>query len=107
MADGFDEITDDVVRLSDEMYVMSEVIEFWEAMGELFEDAGPYAEELIPAGDRLLVLGTWRATVRRTGARVESRFAQVLGWRDGKLAEFRNHMDTAKVLQALEGPDGP
>lgn len=84
----------------------SEVIDFWEAMGELFEGAHPDPEEFIPAGDRLIVLGTWRARVKATGDLVEARFAHVNGYRDGKLVSFRNYIDTAKVLQALEGQPG-
>lgn len=51
--------------------------------------------------DRLIVLGTWRATARATGARVDVPFAHVLRYRDGKVVYFRNYLDTATALQAL------
>jgi ketosteroid isomerase-like protein len=83
-----------------------EVIAFWEAMAELFEEAGPHPEEFIPAGDRLIILGTWRARVKATGDPVEARFAHVNGYRDGKLVSFRNYIDSAKIVQALEAGPG-
>jgi ketosteroid isomerase-like protein len=83
------------------------VLEFVDNMGRLWEDAYPEAEEFLPAGDKLVVLGTWRARARSTGVRVEVPFAHVSQYRDGKLVYFRNYIDAAKVLQSLEeAPSG-
>jgi hypothetical protein len=81
-----------------------EVVEFLEAVGGLWEDAYPEPEEFLPAGDKLVVLGTWRARARSTGVRVEVPFAHVHQFRDGNLVYFRNYTDAAKALQALEEP---
>jgi ketosteroid isomerase-like protein len=137
--DGFDQITDDHVRGSEESYGLfrdgdlrffdglhpdvewwmpetipnggvhrgeAGVVDFLESMGELFEEAYPDPEEFIPAGDRLIVVGTWRARVKATGEQVEARFAQIHGYRDGKLASFKNYIDSAKIVQALEARPG-
>jgi ketosteroid isomerase-like protein len=136
---GFDQITEDVVRQSEETYRMfrdgdlgffdrldpdvewwmpetvphggshhgeAGVVDLLEGMGELFEDAYPDPEEFIPAGDRLVVLGTWRARARATGNQVEAPFAHLLFFRDGRLLSFRNYIDSARVVQALEASPG-
>ena len=78
------------------------VLEFMEAVDKPFEGATPDAEEFLQAGDRLIVLGTWRGTARATGVLVEVPFAHVQQFRHGKIAYFHNYIDTAKVLQSLE-----
>jgi hypothetical protein len=84
-----------------------EVLGFLDTMSGLFEDAYPEPEEFLPAGDKLVVLGTWRARARSTGIRVEVPFAHVSQFRDGKLVYFRNYLDAAKALQSLEeAPSG-
>lgn len=79
------------------------VLEFFETMSGLWEDAHPEPEEFLAAGDKLVVLGTWRAKARLTGVRVEIPFAHVHQFRAGKLVYFRNYIDAAKALQSLEG----
>jgi len=84
-----------------------EVVEFLDTMSGLWEDAYPEPEEFLPAGDKLIVLGTWRARARSTGVRVEVPFAHVHQFREGKLVYFRNYIDAAKALQSLEeAPSG-
>ena len=84
-----------------------EVLEFLDTMSGLWDDAYPEPEEFLPAGDKLVVLGSWRARARSTGVRVEVPFAHVQQFRDGKLVYFRNYLDAAKALRALEeGPSG-
>ena len=80
-----------------------EVLEFLDRTSQLW-DAHPDPGEFLPAGDRVLVLGTWRGVARATGVRVEIAFAHVLAYRDGKLVQFHNYLDAAKALQSLEPP---
>jgi ketosteroid isomerase-like protein len=87
-----------------------EAIEFWNTMGELFEDAHPEPEEFIRDGDRLVVLGHFKGRSRATGEAVAIRFAHVLGLTSahGPVSEQRNTSfeliaDTAAVLSALGG----
>ena len=95
----------DTFRKGGDLHGVSEVIDHLEAINEDFE-GHPEPEEFIPAGDRVLVLGTWRGRARQTGVQVEARFAHLGRWRDGRLVDFSNYIDSAKVLRALEGPRG-
>jgi uncharacterized protein len=84
-----------------------EVLAFLDTTSKLWEDAYPEPEEFLPAGDTLVVLGTWRARARATGVLVEVPFAHVHQFRDGKLVYFRNYIDAAKALRSLEAaPSG-
>jgi uncharacterized protein len=83
------------------LHGLAEVIGFLEASGELFEGGFPDPEEFISAGDKLVVLGTWRGRARSTGVTVEAPFAHVGEFRDRKLVRFRNYIDSGKILQAL------
>ncbi len=94
----------DAIPGGGDLHGLPEVIPHLEAIGALFENAYPEPEEFLPAGDSLVVLGTWRAQVRATGAPVEARFAHVGQWRDGKVVSIRNYIDSAKVLGSLETP---
>ena len=77
-------------------------LEFFAGIAELFEDPAPDPEEFLAANDKLIVLGTWRGTARSTGTRVEIPFAHVWQARDGKWVYFRNYLDAARALRALE-----
>jgi ketosteroid isomerase-like protein len=81
-----------------------EVLAFFETVSGLWENPRPEPEEFLAAGDKLVVLGTWRAQARSTGVDVELPFAHVQQFRAGKVVYFRNYIDAAKVLQSLEGP---
>jgi ketosteroid isomerase-like protein len=80
------------------------VLEFWDGIGKLWEDSYPDPEEFLPAGDALIVRGTWRARARSTGLRGDSPFVHVMRFRDGKLASIHQYLDTAKILQSLNDP---
>lgn len=82
----------------------AEVLAFFENVADLWEDPVPEAEEFLAAGDKLVVLGTWRARAKSTGVDVELPFAHVQQFRNGKLVYFRNYTDAAKALQSLEDP---
>ena len=85
-----------------------EALEFWNNIGELFEDPHPEPEEFIRDGDRLVVLGAFQGRARATGKQISARFAHVLGLSSstGPLNEHRFTsleliIDTAAVLAAL------
>jgi ketosteroid isomerase-like protein len=58
-----------------------EVLAFFETVSGLWEDARPEPEEFLAAGDKLVVLGRWRARARSTGLDVELPFAHVQQFR--------------------------
>lgn len=60
------------------------------------------AREFIAEGDRVVALGTYSGRFKKTGRSFSAAFAHVWTVRDGKLARFDMHTDTAKVLEAVK-----
>jgi uncharacterized protein len=60
------------------------------------------AHEFIAEGDRVVSLGTYSGTSKKTGRSFSAAFAHVWTVRGNKLARFDMHTDTAKVLEALK-----
>ena len=58
-------------------------------------------DEVIAQGDRVVSLGTYSGTFRKSGRSFSARFAHVWSVRNGKLTRFNMHTDTAKVLEAI------
>lgn len=59
--------------------------------------------EFIAAGNRVVSIGTYSGTFKKTGRSLSAAFAHVWTVRDGKLAKFDMHTDTAKVLAVMQG----
>jgi len=59
------------------------------------------AHELIASGDRVVSLGIYTGTFKKTGRAISVAFAHAWTVRDGRLARFDMYTDTAKVLQAV------
>jgi ketosteroid isomerase-like protein len=57
--------------------------------------------ELIAASDRVVSLGTYVGTSKKTGRSLSAAFAHVWRVRGEKLVRFNMYTDTAKVLEAL------
>ena len=76
-----------------------------EAMVEIFADhvEGAWADpdDFLDAGDRVVVTGRLRGTVRGTGDDYEVPFAHVWGLSDGVPSTFHAYLDTAPILAAL------
>jgi uncharacterized protein len=60
--------------------------------------------EFITEGDRVVSLGTYSGTFKKTGRSFSAAFAHVWTVRGDKLARFNMHTDTAKVLEAIWAP---
>ena len=60
------------------------------------------AGEFITEGDRVVSLGTYSGTFKKTGRSFSAAFAHVWTVRGDKLASFNMHTDTAKVLEAVQ-----
>ena len=58
--------------------------------------------EFIADGERVVSLGTYAGTSKKTGRAFTAAFAHVWTVRGEKLARFNMHTDTAKVLEALK-----
>jgi uncharacterized protein len=78
------------------------LIAYLESVNELFDEPAPDPEEFFHAGDRVVVLGTWRGRVKANGAEVEARFAHIWRCRAGRLVDCGNYVDSARLLQALD-----
>ena len=59
-------------------------------------------DEFIDGGDDVVVLGRYRGVAKRTGKRLDVPFAHVWTLRDGKAIRFRQFLDTAGWIAALE-----
>ncbi len=68
-----------------------------------WDDFSANAQEFIAEGDRVVSLGTYSGTFKKTGRSFSAAFAHVWTVRGGRLARFDMHTDTAKVLEAVQG----
>ncbi|HET8920529.1 MAG TPA: nuclear transport factor 2 family protein [Xanthobacteraceae bacterium] len=59
--------------------------------------------EFIAEGDRVVSLGHYSGTSKKTGRSFSAAFAHVWTVRGDRLAKFNMHTDTAKVLEATRG----
>ncbi len=59
------------------------------------------ADEFIAERDRVVSLGRYSGTFKKTGRSFSAAFAHVWTVRGDKLAKFNMHTDTAKVLEAV------
>ncbi len=77
-----------------------------QALVEIFTEhvEGSWAEpdDFLDAGDRIVVLGRLRGTVRASGEEYEVPFAHVWGLSDGVPSSFRGYLDTTPIVSALE-----
>ncbi len=58
--------------------------------------------EYVSEGNRVVALGTYTGTYRRTGKSFTAPFAHLWTVSDGKIIGFVQYTDTAKVLEALQ-----
>jgi ketosteroid isomerase-like protein len=66
-------------------------------------DVRPIPDEYLPvADDRVVVLGRYLGTARRTGRPLSAAFAHILRIEDGRVSELLQITDTARWQQALE-----
>ena len=84
-----------------------EALEFATTVSDRVDDPYPEPEEFIRDGDRVVMLGTWRAVLPPSGRRVAVRVAHVLTWSgEGPLAgrkatSFELICDTVSFAAAL------
>jgi ketosteroid isomerase-like protein len=61
------------------------------------------AHEFIADGNRVVSLGTYSGTFKKSGRSFSAAFAHVWTVHGDKLERFNMHTDTAKVLEAIQG----
>ena len=64
------------------------------------------AADFVAQGGRVVALGQYTGTYKRTGRSMAAAFAHVWTVRDGKIVSFVQYTDTAKVLEAGAGGQG-
>ena len=57
-------------------------------------------DEFYATGDKVFVLGHYAMTIRKTGRKIASEFAHIFTFRNGKLVQFREFLDTAQLAEA-------
>lgn len=66
-----------------------------------WENFTTVANELLDAGDRVIALGYYSGTYKKTGRAVHAQFAHVWTLRDGKVVKFEQYTDTAQFAGAV------
>jgi ketosteroid isomerase-like protein len=78
--------------------------QFFQALGENWEELNVGPETYLADGDRVVVIGRHRGRLKKNGAAVEVPFVHV--WRlpagGGGATEFREYADPGDLLRALE-----
>jgi uncharacterized protein len=77
------------------------VLEAWSKIPENWEEFTVQPSDFIDAGDKVIVLGTQRATAKN-GKSFESRYAHVLWSSGGQVSRAEFHGDSAKGLKAQQ-----
>lgn len=80
-----------------------EVARFFQAFGQAAEFEVFEPREYLAKGDKVVVLGHERQRIRASGQVVETDWAMVFTLRDGRIARFRNYVDSRDVTRAAGG----
>jgi ketosteroid isomerase-like protein len=72
------------------------------AIDELWGETQYHIDELLDAGEIVVVVGRVQSRARRTGHEIDEPLVEVLRFRDGKITSAHAHADTARFLQALD-----
>jgi ketosteroid isomerase-like protein len=81
----------------------AEVRKFFETLGRLQEVTDFSPREFFAVEDRVFVLGFYACKVRSTGRAVASDWVHIFTIRGGKVAAFRDFLDTAQLAEAARG----
>jgi uncharacterized protein len=68
---------------------------------EWWSEFSAVPDEILDAGEQLVVLGRYRGTSKRTGKRLDVPFVHVWTLRDERATSFRQFLDTAGWIEAL------
>lgn len=66
-------------------------------------DSRVVVDEYLEAGEQVVVIGHTRGRVRATGREYSIRLVHVWTLRDGRVMRYESYVDTAKMLEALNG----
>lgn len=78
----------------------AEITEFFTTLAASEEITHFEPREFVAQGDKVVVIGNYKGTVRATGRGYDIDWLQVFTARDGKLTSFREYLDTAALADA-------
>jgi ketosteroid isomerase-like protein len=78
-----------------------EVAHFFRKVSDLTDFASFEPREYVAQGDRVLVLGHYRGTMKSTGRIFDCEWAMAFTVQDGKITQFQEFTDTGAVSAAL------
>jgi ketosteroid isomerase-like protein len=78
-----------------------EVEKFFGKVAESYDFQKFEPREFIAQDDKVVCLGYYSATMKKTGKFAEAEWAMVFTLRDGKVVKFREYTDTAALAAAL------
>ena len=79
------------------------ITDFFQAIGQSTSSGNVAVDRYIEAGDNVITEARWTATVKDTGARIDSPVVHVFTLRAGKISSWRGYSDTAAVAAAHTG----
>src|SRR5262245_26903582 len=74
----------------------------WERWASAFEELTVTVEEIIDAGDQVVVVAHHQGRGRKSGVEVDTRYYEVYSVRDGKVLRIDEYEDRAEALEAAE-----
>ncbi len=82
---------------------VSAVREFFRIVADNLEFHAYTPREVHGVGNKVFAMGSYEATVTKTGRRAVSEWLHVFWLRDGKVRRFREYTDTARLAEAWRG----
>jgi len=70
-------------------------------LGGEWEGFSATPEQILDAGDTVVILGRYRGTFKATGASINAQFVHVFTCKDGKIVRFQQYTDTAQFRDAV------
>lgn len=76
------------------------IMDFFRAIGDSTSEGTVVIDRYIGSGDMVVTEGRFMATVRSTGAKIDSPIVHVFTVRNGKVTSWRGYGDTAAAVEA-------
>ena len=84
---------------------VGEVEQFFQTLAEVHQFSEFSPKEFLASGETVVVLGHYAFTISHNRRVVASDWAHAFTIRDGKVAKFREHTDSAKIVEANTDTD--
>lgn len=82
------------------------VRQFFKQVQESIDITKMEPREFIEQGERVIVLGTWEAKVRKTGKPARSEWAMAFTVKNERVTRFQEYSDTHNTAEAFRAPTG-